>query len=267
MKHAHVDELYTAYLEGTLPDTLRQQVEAHLRACPRCAAELEALRRLVDDIHAMPQQSPPANFAAGVRARLDARRQPRSFFAHGLIFAGGLAAVALALLFICLRLLPPARLQTHVAALPSRELAHAAPQHGTPNISTSSAQPAPPGMTTPVPAGMATGQERAALAPGKSEQHLTVTSSPLAHPENPVTLRKSGTLVPRVSPPPVAIANELRARTPEQAARSERQAAARPAPSHGNGFDPFAGGPRPTPAKPAYPPMLERRTSRRFADV
>jgi len=118
MKHAHFDELYTAYLEGTLPESRRQQVEAHLSQCPRCATELVALRLLVADLRAMPPELPPAQLTAGVRARIAAHQQPQPIFPRWPAFAGGLAVVAIALFFICLRLTSITHQHVQVSALP-----------------------------------------------------------------------------------------------------------------------------------------------------
>ena len=101
MKAAHVAEYYTAYLEGSLPEELRQEVARHLQACPQCAAELEEMRLLVADLRELPQVPAPANFAAGVRARLDARPAPRPWFLRMPALAGGtLAAAALVLAIV-----------------------------------------------------------------------------------------------------------------------------------------------------------------------
>ena len=41
-------ELVTDYLEGTLPRQSRRRFEAHLRACPNCAAYLEQIRLTIE---------------------------------------------------------------------------------------------------------------------------------------------------------------------------------------------------------------------------
>lgn len=106
MNRAHVNEHYTAYLEGALPESLRRAVEAHLLECPRCADELAAMRLLVDDLHQLPAVAPPADLAAGVRARLAARPQPRVRFWRLPLFAGGLATATLAVMLVLMRMNP-----------------------------------------------------------------------------------------------------------------------------------------------------------------
>jgi anti-sigma factor RsiW len=41
-------ELVTEYLEGTLSRRDRRRLEAHLRACPNCAAYLEQIKMTID---------------------------------------------------------------------------------------------------------------------------------------------------------------------------------------------------------------------------
>lgn len=101
MKAAHVAEYYTAYLEGSLPEELRQEVARHLEACPQCAAELEEMRLLIADLRALPEVPAPPDFVAGVRARLEARPAPRPWFLRMPALAGGtLVAAALVLAIV-----------------------------------------------------------------------------------------------------------------------------------------------------------------------
>ncbi len=97
MTQAHVAEQYSAYLDGRLPEATRQAVEAHLHACPQCAAELDALRRLVAELRALPEVPAPAALVEALRARRAARASARPWFLRPPALAGGaLAAAALA---------------------------------------------------------------------------------------------------------------------------------------------------------------------------
>ena len=124
MKHAHVDEYYTAYLEGSLPEPLRQEVEAHLRGCPRCVDELAALRRLVAELRRLPEELPAVDMAARVRARLTPRPCPIRW--HWLVLAGGVAAVMLVLCCCLLRLAPAGRAPLTLASAPNTRRAERA---------------------------------------------------------------------------------------------------------------------------------------------
>ncbi len=214
-KRSHVDEHYTAYLEGTLPESLRQQVEAHLSACPRCAAELAALRLLVADLRAMPRETPPVPLAAGVRARLAARQQPRPSFLRWPAFAGGVAVIAVLLLLICLRVIP--RQQTRVAALPPSVRANAARESGMPvaqGNSAANAHPAPPMIIAKVDGAQA--PARAATAsPGRVPGEKTMPPPRVAAPAAPrragSNVAVHGTGAPASPPSPATEGNGYRA--------------------------------------------------------
>ncbi len=107
MRHRHVAEHYTAYLEDALPERLRQQVARHLDDCPRCAAELEALRATVAALREWSELPVPPEFTVGVRARLERRPRRRPFFAVPLATAGALAAATAVMLLLFWRPTPP----------------------------------------------------------------------------------------------------------------------------------------------------------------
>jgi anti-sigma factor RsiW len=68
-------ELVTDYLEGTLPDSERVRMEAHLAECESCAGYLEDMRRLVGTLHEVPEPPPePETREALLRAFRDLRR-------------------------------------------------------------------------------------------------------------------------------------------------------------------------------------------------
>ncbi len=100
MKRKHVAEYYTAYLDGSLPEPLRQHVEQHLHDCATCSAELSDLRALLLVIRSLPAEIPlPHGFAQRVRARLPERASRRWLgWLTPAISAGALAAVSLLLL-------------------------------------------------------------------------------------------------------------------------------------------------------------------------
>jgi anti-sigma factor RsiW len=68
-------ELVTGYLEGTLPDSERVRMEAHLAECEGCAGYLEDMRRLVGTLSEVPEPPPePETREALLRAFRDLRR-------------------------------------------------------------------------------------------------------------------------------------------------------------------------------------------------
>jgi anti-sigma factor RsiW len=67
-------ELVTDYLEGTLPDSERARMQAHLAECEGCTGYLEDMRRLVGSLHVTPEPPPdPATRDALLRAFRDLR--------------------------------------------------------------------------------------------------------------------------------------------------------------------------------------------------
>jgi anti-sigma factor RsiW len=74
MNCERVTEEITAYLDGELPKDLALQVEAHLKICPGCAAELRSLRDAKTVIAANVQEIElPPEIWYNVRARIGDR--------------------------------------------------------------------------------------------------------------------------------------------------------------------------------------------------
>jgi anti-sigma factor RsiW len=72
--HQQVQELLPWYVNGTLDDADRAQVEAHLADCAECRAELAHERPLAREVAAMPVGV--AHDWAAMRARIDAAPAP-----------------------------------------------------------------------------------------------------------------------------------------------------------------------------------------------
>lgn len=75
----HVLDWLGAYHDGELRGDRLRRVEAHLRACAACRAELEALESLsalLQASPAMPARTAPERFVAQVQLRLSARPGP-----------------------------------------------------------------------------------------------------------------------------------------------------------------------------------------------
>lgn len=65
-----VRELLSAYVDGELSSGELLRVEQHLRRCPLCAEEVDALRQAIAMIGALEEVELPAGFREGLRARL-----------------------------------------------------------------------------------------------------------------------------------------------------------------------------------------------------
>src|SRR5690606_3164317 len=78
MTHSpHVTHLLPDYVDDLLAPAERAAVEAHLDGCPACRTELEASRRLLADLAALPREvAPPRDLWDGIAARLEAPVAP-----------------------------------------------------------------------------------------------------------------------------------------------------------------------------------------------
>jgi anti-sigma factor RsiW len=70
-------ELFSAYLEGTLDPAVRRDLEGHLAACPECAAALAGLRRIDAAVAGWPELEPSPALLARLRAIPAARKKRR----------------------------------------------------------------------------------------------------------------------------------------------------------------------------------------------
>jgi hypothetical protein len=108
---AKVRELASEYVEGTLPDALRQAVRAHADTCSACREDLAALRTLWKRLDAVPEVEPPPFLHENVMAAVaqEAWGRPAAWrallprlsrVALGTLAAGGALAAGAALLFL-----------------------------------------------------------------------------------------------------------------------------------------------------------------------
>lgn len=69
-----LEEIISAYLEGELEAAERAAVEAHLKACPACAALLDSVGGAVAELADWPEVEPPPALLERLRAIPSARR-------------------------------------------------------------------------------------------------------------------------------------------------------------------------------------------------
>ena len=66
MKCRRSEELFSDYLEGTLPIPLRADLEDHLRSCPECRSLLACFREVVETLSTLPRPQPSTNLVARI---------------------------------------------------------------------------------------------------------------------------------------------------------------------------------------------------------
>src|SRR5262245_12851855 len=120
MRCDELTELLPDYFQDTLPSSLRSQVEAHLRDCRECAAQLSLWRRLGE----LPDEKPSPRLRRRFEAMLSAYEEGRGFKAAARPVAAqiqpwlGLAAMLiLGVGFTAGRFLQPKQEASEVAAL------------------------------------------------------------------------------------------------------------------------------------------------------
>ncbi len=75
MECRHIQEYFSAYLDGELPATQQELVSRHLEGCPRCRGEYQAWQQLWAALAAEPGRAPD-DLPARVLARLPGRSRP-----------------------------------------------------------------------------------------------------------------------------------------------------------------------------------------------
>lgn len=98
-----IDSMLSSYLDGELRPEERRLVEAHLKACPHCAAELAALERTAAGTRLFPFPGLSPDFTERVLDQIQSRRPGvvllpiLAWSLAGLALASGLTLAVLAL--------------------------------------------------------------------------------------------------------------------------------------------------------------------------
>jgi anti-sigma factor RsiW len=89
-----------AYVDGELEPSPSATLETHLHACPVCQGELTMSRALKRAVHDLPRPGLPESVRANVIRGLDQAERGKDMGRRGLVFSGGLAVAAAALLAV-----------------------------------------------------------------------------------------------------------------------------------------------------------------------
>ena len=68
-----IKNLLSPYLEGELKREEKDNLEAHLKECPKCREELSLLEKTIQSVKDLEEVAPPANFLAKINEKLDKR--------------------------------------------------------------------------------------------------------------------------------------------------------------------------------------------------
>jgi anti-sigma factor RsiW len=92
----------TAFQDGELSPKAVEQLKAHLRLCPSCAAELQSLRKVEEHIESTIRELEPGSQIWNlVRARISARADSRLPFRFPIANRWRIAVAALAIMLGC----------------------------------------------------------------------------------------------------------------------------------------------------------------------
>lgn len=104
-------ELLNGYLDNELDDEQRAQVETHLKKCPACREELNALRRIDKTVRDKVYEEPSAEFVFGLNRRIIEKvniPRRRRFFKFAPVFVP--VAAAFLILIVLINISPSRRL-------------------------------------------------------------------------------------------------------------------------------------------------------------
>lgn len=254
MIRGHVDEFYTAYLENTLPEPLRQEVESHLHECPQCAMELAELCQVVESLHELPTIAAPGDFAESIRTVLP-KESLRRVPVWRMMFPKLATAALLVLIAVGFwQINKSYRLQRQTVATAPKTTVESADDMGTPRTEIGGmAQPdiindAAKAKGAGVPAPQATANPT--LDPDKpaEKNEQLVYASPVATPGNQEVTRAK--VMPATDAPPASTNTTFRAEhqaSPSIAATPADPYSVRPMMSENRSAEPMAS-PQPAPS-------------------
>jgi anti-sigma factor RsiW len=78
MDHQKASDLFTDYVDGTLPEAQKSELQQHLGACIQCRTELEAFRRAIGSLGRLRKPAPPS-FLPAIQNQIFTRSRGRFF--------------------------------------------------------------------------------------------------------------------------------------------------------------------------------------------
>ena len=78
MDHAQAQDSFSDYVDGSLPERQRSEVDQHLAACIQCRTELTGFRETVGSLGRLKQAAPPS-FLVDIKQQIYKRSRGRFF--------------------------------------------------------------------------------------------------------------------------------------------------------------------------------------------
>ena len=78
MDHAEAQNEFSDYVEGTLPEMKRAELDQHLAVCIQCRTELAAFKKAVGSLGKLKSPA-PANFLPSIQQQIHRRSRGRFF--------------------------------------------------------------------------------------------------------------------------------------------------------------------------------------------
>jgi anti-sigma factor RsiW len=85
MDHGQAQDTFSDYLDGTLPERVRADVDQHLAVCIQCRTELESLRRTVGSLGKL-KKTAPASLLPDIKQQIYKRSRGRFFGSRWKLF-------------------------------------------------------------------------------------------------------------------------------------------------------------------------------------
>lgn len=162
-------ELLPGHLDGSMEERQETEVEAHLRDCPRCAAEEEALKETLALLRNLPPEKAPPELLEGVRRKIAAETQQaaagKGLFASSRVRIPLEAAAAVLLFLLVYGIQKQIPVKDRPAPPPAR-VETASPSEGAPEAKAGTRKPP---LAARNPVGQMAPMERTAGDTGRAE--------------------------------------------------------------------------------------------------
>ena len=107
MEHREIISKLSAFLDNELPETLKNEVRAHIGSCNECSKEYEILAAQKKYLINVPTIEPSETFRAGITVKIEAQKAAKPAFGIGKLIPIPLALSALVIIFSAYMIVAP----------------------------------------------------------------------------------------------------------------------------------------------------------------